>query len=200
MGNMKFKKKNFFHHRLSFKTGFSHIEFYFVLQINIDHFCEIGTWKFELIFNKSWTSRDKMGFDEPLPADADVYRERTLTGKIALVVLVVMIVFVTTSFVTTNWLEGDPKFYGTKFEKLGLWVHCFRSLPDYNDLKHERFYAGCRWIFNPFTEGYAEIRTYIVPRKSICEDLNISVILENSFIIYNLKKRWLVSEHGYLFH
>ena len=141
-----------------------------------------------------------MGFDEPLPADADVYRERTLTGKIALVVLVVMIVFVTTSFVTTNWLEGDPKFYGTKFEKLGLWVHCFRSLPDYNDLKHERFYAGCRWIFNPFTEGYAEIRTYIVPRKSICEDLNILVILENSFIIYNLKKRWLVSEHGYLFH
>jgi len=117
----------------------------------------------------------KMGFDEPLPADADVHRERTLTGKIALVVLVVMIVFVTTSFVTTNWLEGDPKFYGTKFEKLGLWVHCFRSLPDYNDLKHERFYAGCRWIFNPFTEGYAEIRTYIVPRKSICEELNILV-------------------------
>ena len=106
-----------------------------------------------------------MGFEEPLPADADVHRERTLTGKIALAVLVVMIIFVTTSFVTTNWLEGDPKFYGTKFEKLGLWVHCFRSLPDYNDLDHRRFYAGCRWIFNPFTEGYAEIRTYIVPRK-----------------------------------
>ena len=35
-------------------------------------------------------------------------------------------------------------------------------------LANQRFYAGCRWIFNPFTEGYAEIRTYIVPCKYQC--------------------------------
>jgi hypothetical protein len=76
-----------------------------------------------------------------------------------------VVVFTTLAFTTPNWLEGDPRFYGTKMEKLGLWVHCFRSLPDYNDLRHQRFFAGCRWIFNPFTEGYPEIRNYLAPRK-----------------------------------
>ena len=52
-------------------------------------------------------------------------------------------------------------------ERVGLWVHCFRSLPDYNDLRHQRFFAGCRWIFNPFTEGYEEIRNYLAPRMII---------------------------------
>jgi hypothetical protein len=76
------------------------------------------------------------------------------------------VVFTTVAFVTPNWVEGDPRFYGTKMERVGLWVHCFRSLPDYNDLRHQRFFAGCRWIFNPFTEGYEEIRNYLAPRKN----------------------------------
>merc|ERR1719166_705236 len=74
-----------------------------------------------------------------------------------------MIVFVTTAFVTPNWTQVDYRFYGTKFHKLGLWVHCFNSLPDQNDLTHKRFFVACRWIFNPFTEGYREIRYLIVP-------------------------------------
>jgi hypothetical protein len=56
----------------------------------------------------------------------------------ALVLLqLIVVVFTTLAFTTPNWLEGDPRFYGTKMEKLGLWVHCFRSLPDYNDLRHQ---------------------------------------------------------------
>jgi hypothetical protein len=85
-------------------------------------------------------------------------------------------VFTTLAFTTPNWLEGDPRFYGTKMNRVGLWVHCFRSLPDYNDLRHQRFFAGCRWIFNPFTEGYPEIRNYLAPRKYI------QVTLINSFV------------------
>merc|ERR1719309_1178323 len=73
-----------------------------------------------------------------------------------------MTVLILLAFSTPNWLEADPRFYGTQFEKVGLWQHCFRSLPDYNDLRHQRFFVGCRWIFNPFTEGYAAIRPYIV--------------------------------------
>ena len=108
-----------------------------------------------------------MGIEDDILPDTNLVRERTLTGKCALACLVLMVGFITLAFCTPNWLEGDPRFYGTQFEKLGLWVHCFRSFPDYNDQFHQRFYAGCRWIFNPFTEGYAEIRVYIVKRKCI---------------------------------
>merc|ERR1712077_11500 len=42
-------------------------------------------------------------------------------------------------------------------------VHCLRSLPDYTDITHQRFYAGCRWLFNPFTERYDRMRPYLAP-------------------------------------
>ena len=106
-----------------------------------------------------------MGIEEGILPDTNVNRERTLTGKCALACLVVMIVFITLAFCTPSWLEADPRFYGTQFEKLGLWVHCFRSYPNPEDLTHTVRYAGCRWIFNPFTAGYAQIRIYIVKRK-----------------------------------
>ena len=106
-----------------------------------------------------------MGVADDLLPDTNPYRERTLAGNVALGLGFVMIVFVTTGFVTPNWLEVDPRFYGTQFQKLGLWVHCFNSYPDINDFNNERFFVACRWIFNPFTEGYAEIRYRIVPRK-----------------------------------
>jgi len=95
--------------------------------------------------------------------DTNVDRERTLTGKWALAVLVIAVAFSLLAFVTPNWLEGDPRFYGNKVDRVGLWVHCFRSLPDFNDLLNQRYYAGCRWIFNPFTKGYDQIRSYLVP-------------------------------------
>ena len=101
-------------------------------------------------------------FDDILP-DTNIDRERTLTGKCAILVFVVASVFVTLAFVTPNWIEGDPRFYGTKVERFGLWVHCLRSLPDYTDITHQRFYAGCRWLFNPFTEGYDRMRPYLAP-------------------------------------
>jgi hypothetical protein len=106
-----------------------------------------------------------MGLEDDILPDTKLDRERTTTGKWALGVGLLMFIFVILGFTTPSWMEADPRFYGTKFERLGLWVHCFRSLPDFNDLSHQRFYAGCRWIFNPFTEGYPEIRSYIVPRK-----------------------------------
>ena len=109
--------------------------------------------------------QEKDEYNDILP-DTNIDRERTLTGKVALGVFVIVVAFVGLAFCTPYWLEGDPRFYGTKVEKVGLWVHCFRSLPDYNDFKHQRFYAGCRWIFNPFTEGYDLIRDFLAPRNS----------------------------------
>ena len=50
----------------------------------------------------------------------------------------------------------------------------YRSLPDFNDLLNQRYYAGCRWIFNPFTKGYDQIRSYLVPRK---KNINFIILL-----------------------
>lgn len=102
--------------------------------------------------------------DDILP-DTNIDRERTLTGKVALGTFIIVFVFTGLAFCTPSWIEGDPRFYGTKVERVGLWVHCFRSLPDYNDDSHRRYFAGCRWLFNPFTEGYDGIRNFLAPRK-----------------------------------
>ena len=118
--------------------------------------------------NNDFDDDDRKEVSDILP-DTNIDRERTLSGKWAIGILCCGVFLTTIAFVAPNWLEADPRFYGNKFEKLGLWVHCFRSLADYNDNLHQRRFAGCRWIFNPFTKGYGEIRNYLVPRKSTFE-------------------------------
>ena len=72
------------------------------------------------------------------------------------------------SRVAPSYSNGQPPSLVTWLvERVGLWVHCFRSLPDHHDLDNQRFFAGCRWIFNPFTEGYDRIRNFLTPRKSV---------------------------------
>ena len=115
--------------------------------------------------NNDFDDDDKQEVNDILP-DTNIDRDRTLSGKWALGILCLAGLLTTIAFVAPNWLEADPRFYGNQFDKLGLWVHCFRSLADYNDNLHQRRFAGCRWIFNPFTKGYGEIRNYLVPRKS----------------------------------
>ncbi|XP_059086490.1 uncharacterized protein LOC131883143 [Tigriopus californicus] len=105
---------------------------------------------------------DEKDIADILP-DTNVDRERTLTGKWALGLFALVFCFTLVAFCTSSWIAGDPKFYGTKVEEVGLWVHCFRSLPDYNDPLHQRYFAGCRWLFNPFTEGYGDIRSFLAP-------------------------------------
>lgn len=92
-------------------------------------------------------------------------KKRSTAGLVALPVFLVTVVCICVSFSTTHWLENWDKYYGDKFDKLGLWVHCFRSLPDPHDALHLRYFTGCRWVFNPFTAGYAEMRDFLMPRK-----------------------------------
>jgi len=90
-------------------------------------------------------------------------KSRTTAGKIGLVVFLITFICVTVAFCTNFWLENWSKYYGDKFEKLGLWVHCFRSLSDPHDSNHRRYFTGCRWVFNPFTAGYSEMRDFLTP-------------------------------------
>ena len=98
-------------------------------------------------------------------------KTRSTAAKIALPLFFVAVVCISVAFSTTHWLENWSKYYGDKFDKLGLWVHCFRSLPDPHDALHLRYFTGCRWVFNPFTAGYAEMRDFLMPRKIILVEL-----------------------------
>lgn len=52
---------------------------------------------------------------------------------------------------------------GARLNRYGLWTQCFRSLPDPVDVDQRRFFVGCRWIYDPFTAGYDQIRGYLMP-------------------------------------
>uniref|UniRef100_A0A0A9XV34 Uncharacterized protein n=1 Tax=Lygus hesperus TaxID=30085 RepID=A0A0A9XV34_LYGHE len=90
-------------------------------------------------------------------------KRRTLSGNVAIGVFVLALIFIIVSFCSTSWLISDYRITGAKFDRLGLWAHCFRSLPDPKDDYQRRFYVGCRWIYDPFTTGYDKIRGFLMP-------------------------------------
>jgi len=120
-------------------------------------------------------------------------KTRTTAGKLGLLVFLTTFVCIMVAFWTNYWLENWSKYYGDKFDKLGLWVHCFRSLPDPHDTMHTRYYTGCRWVFDPFTAGYTEMRDFLTPRKNYsehycfmfetsicCQFINLTIFLQHS--------------------
>ncbi|XP_060532827.1 uncharacterized protein LOC132705896 [Cylas formicarius] len=90
-------------------------------------------------------------------------KKRSLAGNVGIFFVLAAFILVAVSFATPSWLVSDYRITGAKLNRLGLWTHCFRSLPDPNDLHHRRFFVGCRWIYDPFTTGYDEIRGFLVP-------------------------------------
>lgn len=92
-------------------------------------------------------------------------KRRTLSGSCGIALFVVAFLCVVLAFVTPSWIVSDYRITGAKLDRLGLWTHCFRSLPDVNDDAQRRFFVGCRWVFDPFTTGYDEIRGFLIPRE-----------------------------------
>lgn len=91
-------------------------------------------------------------------------KRRTLAGNCGVAVFTIAFVCIVVAFATPSWLVSDYRITGAKLDRLGLWVHCFRSLPDVNDDYQRRFFVGCRWVYDPFTTGYDEIRGFLIPR------------------------------------
>ena len=92
-------------------------------------------------------------------------KRRTLAGNCGVAVFAIGFVCIVVAFSTPSWLVSDYRITGAKLDRLGLWVHCFRSLPDVNDDYQRRFFVGCRWVYDPFTTGYDELRGFLIPRK-----------------------------------
>lgn len=90
-------------------------------------------------------------------------KRRTLAGNCGVGIFVIALVTVCVAFATPSWLVSDYRITGAKLDRLGLWTHCFRSLPDVNDDYQRRFFVGCRWVYDPFTTGYDEIRGFLIP-------------------------------------
>ncbi|KAK9504579.1 hypothetical protein O3M35_010884 [Rhynocoris fuscipes] len=90
-------------------------------------------------------------------------KKRTLAGNVAIGIFVLALIFIAVSFCSASWLISDTRIANANFDRLGLWTHCFRSLPDPSDEYQRRFFVGCRWVYDPFTTGYDEIRGYLMP-------------------------------------
>lgn len=94
-------------------------------------------------------------------------KRRSLAGNCGVGVFTLACIAVLVAFSTPSWLVSDYRITGAKLDRLGLWVHCFRSLPDVNDDYQRRFFMGCRWIYDPFTNGYDQIRGFLLPGKQM---------------------------------
>ncbi|XP_069689377.1 uncharacterized protein sinu isoform X2 [Periplaneta americana] len=90
-------------------------------------------------------------------------KKRSLAGNVAVGTFVVTLVCIFVAFCAPAWLVSDPRITGANFDRLGLWSHCFRSLADPKDSYQKRFFVGCRWVYDPFTTGYDEIRGFLLP-------------------------------------
>lgn len=90
-------------------------------------------------------------------------KKRSLAGGCGVGVFIICFVTIVIAFSTPRWLVSDQRITSAKLDGLGLWVHCFRSLPDVKDDFQRRFFVGCRWVYDPFTTGYDEIRGFLLP-------------------------------------
>jgi len=86
-------------------------------------------------------------------------RERiTTAGRAAIGVQLCSFLLVTVAMFTSSWLQAETRAYGTSVDRIGLWWQCFRSYTVNKDIHQQRFFVGCRWIFDRFTAGYEDVR------------------------------------------
>jgi hypothetical protein len=93
-------------------------------------------------------------------------KKRSLAGNVGIGIFLVALICICVAFATPAWLVSDYRITNAQLDMLGLWRHCFRSLPNPMEADApKRFFVGCRWVYDPFTTGYSEIRGFLLPRK-----------------------------------
>lgn len=84
-----------------------------------------------------------------------------LAGYVTLGLAAILIIV---AFSTPYWLEADPRLPQMKFDKLGLWQQCFRSIYVPSDPFLGTYFVGCRWLFTPWTTDYDKLREELILR------------------------------------
>ncbi|XP_055305564.1 uncharacterized protein LOC129570136 isoform X1 [Sitodiplosis mosellana] len=113
-------------------------------------------------------------------------KRRTLSGSCGIGLFMISFICVFIAFATPSWIVSDYRITGAKLDRLGLWTHCFRSLADPNDDYNRRFFVGCRWVFDPFTTGYDEIRGFLIPPFMIATQFFYTLCFIASLIGFGL--------------
>lgn len=109
-------------------------------------------------------------------------KKRSLAGDLGVIVFLIALVCIVLGFLTSSWLVSDRRITSSKFEQMGLWKHCFRSLPDPSEADAaRRYFVGCRWIFDPYTAGYDKLKPFFFPS-------NYDQFLFNLYFIFNSLK------------
>lgn len=90
-------------------------------------------------------------------------KRRSFAGNVALIFFAIAFVLVVVAFSTPSWIVSDYRITGARLNRFGLWVQCFRSLPDPMESEQRMFFVGCRWVYDPFTYGYDKIRGFLMP-------------------------------------
>lgn len=81
------------------------------------------------------------------------------------VILGLSVVLITVAFSTPYWLEADPRLPQMKFDKLGLWQQCFRSIVLPSEPFTGTYFIGCRWLFTQWTTDYEKLREDLILRR-----------------------------------
>lgn len=102
--------------------------------------------------------------------------EATQLRMTIFLILAIALTLISIAFFSSNWLEVERRYYGSKFRKLGLWRMCFNSFSAPDDFQYKKFYVGCRWVF---AEEYKPIRRYLLPGS--CEFI-LPIIYKHKYI------------------
>ena len=105
------------------------------------------------------------------------------------IILAVALVLIGVGFFSSNWLEVERRYYGSKFRKLGLWRMCFNSYNAPDNYQIKKFYVGCRWIF---ADEYKPIRQFLLPGSLTF--LNCFQLIAISYPIYTHLYEFSLSE------
>ncbi|XP_043495404.1 uncharacterized protein LOC122519780 [Polistes fuscatus] len=112
-------------------------------------------------------------------------KKRSLSGNVGIGVFLLAFLFVCIAFGTPAWLVSDYRITSAQLDKLGLWSHCFRSLPNPREADAPtRYFVGCRWVYDPFTKGYSEIRGFLLPSFMIATQFFFTVCFLLSMISF----------------
>ncbi|XP_014225511.1 uncharacterized protein LOC106651501 [Trichogramma pretiosum] len=91
-------------------------------------------------------------------------KKRSLAGNVGIGIFSVGFICICVAFFTSSWVVSDPRITNSRLETIGLWRQCFKSLPDpVRADAPKRYFAGCRWVYDPFTTGYSELIGFLLP-------------------------------------
>jgi hypothetical protein len=113
-----------------------------------------------IILEKSEKDTEEQTEDESSDDESESSWEKikNRASGIAIALFTIAAILIIIALCTHYWIESDRIEHTARFERMGLWSHCLRSLPDPFDPYARRFTAGCKVILGLFSAEVLEKR------------------------------------------